>query len=121
AACAPRGGTDMRARFEPVAALSPASLGADLSLSQIVTGELAGQGQSMRFEIEVTEKRFSLAALSHAGLPLFTLVQSANGADIRLRGPGAEIFDPVYLLSDIKLCYWPRERLNLALGPQRLR
>lgn len=122
AACAPRHDVAvLRERQEDVAMLPPASLGHSLSLSQAVTGELAGEGRALRFELEVMENRLVLAGLTHAGIPVFTLVQSAKDADIQMKGPGAEEFDPVYLLSDIKFCYWPLERLNLALGPQRLR
>lgn len=122
AACAPRHDVAaLRERQEDVAMLPPASLGHPLSLSQAVTGELAGEGRALRFELEVTDERLVLAGLAHAGLPVFTLVQSTKDVDIEMKGPGAEEFDPVYLLSDIKFCYWPLERLNLALGPQRLR
>jgi len=122
AACTPRFDVpELRERQAPVAMLPPESLGETLSLSQVVKGELAGAGRSLRFELEVTERRLVLAGLTHAGIPVFTLVQSANGTAVEMEGPGAEEFDPVYLLSDIKFCYWPLERLNLALGPKRLR
>lgn len=104
-----------------MAALSPASLGHDLALSQIVTGELLGEGNSVRFELVVESDQLVLVALTPTGVPLFAIKQIGPDIDVDNILPEASSLSPEFLIADIKFAHWPLETLNLALGPFRSR
>jgi len=106
-----------------LADLSPASLGHELRLSQSVRGELAADGHTIRFELEVTTERLALVGLTTLGIPLFELVQDKDGITVHdlMATDNVEIFKPQYLLGDFKMAYWPLETINLTLGPMRMR
>jgi len=122
AACAPaRDYTQATLSQAALGNLSPASLGYDAALSQVVTGELLGEGKSLRFELEVTGNTLVLVGLTHTGIPLFTLRQDGADRSFDSTVPPDSALNPAYLLADIKLAYWPSEALNLTLGPLRMR
>jgi hypothetical protein len=102
-------------------ALSPASLGRDLSLSQTVTGEFGDQERSMRVELEVTPERLVAVGLSPLGLPLFTIEQ--EGEEIRTTQLGGEQspIDPRHVLSDMQLTHWPENVVRQVLATRGLR
>lgn len=96
-------------------ALPPASLGQQLLLSQIVTGESQGRTHSLRMEVEATAEHLVMAGFSHLGVPLFTLRQDADGLDLDAPGIDRFPFDPRHMLVDVKLAYWPAAALDKAL------
>lgn len=104
-----------------MAALSPASLGRNLALSQIVTGELLGEGNLVRFELVVDRDQLVLVGLTPTGVPLFSIQQTGPDLSINYVLPEASSISPDFLIADIKFAYWPIETLNLALGPFRAR
>ncbi len=126
AACAPaRDFDEAQQGRAALTALTPTSLGRNLTLSQRVTGELAAEGASLRFELEVREDKLVLVGLTPTGVSLFTVTQQGKTWDSRSRFPNGTpegaVLDPAYMLADIKLTYWPVEALNLALGAKRWR
>jgi hypothetical protein len=95
--------------------LTPQSLGRNLSLSQLITGEYGGNTYRARYEVEIIGDRLTIVGLSPIGITLFTLVQ--EGAAITLDSRLKQIagFDPRYTLFDLYLSYWPAEVLARAL------
>lgn len=106
---------------QALATLSPESLRSNLSLSQLVRGELLGEGQSVRFELDIAGDRLVLIGLTHTGVPLFSLTQTGHRYNFKTSIPQNAAFAPEFLLADIKLAYWPIETLNLAIGSLRSR
>ncbi len=104
-----------------MAILSPASLGRNLTVTQIVTGELLGEGKSVRFELVVDDDELVLVALTPTGVPLFSLHQTGSDIDVDKLVLDEASLSPEFLMADIKFSYWPIETLNLALGPFRSR
>lgn len=96
--------------------LSPASLGKNLSLSQIVIGTHNGKTISMRVEIEVTAEHLIVVGLSPLGVKLFSLQHDGGTpiVDVLAGGEKADI-DPRFVLFDIYMTYWPTEVLQDAL------
>ncbi|MFT5489408.1 MAG: hypothetical protein ACI9JL_001228 [Paracoccaceae bacterium] len=96
-------------------ALTPKSLGRNLSLSQLVTGEFGGNTYRARYEVEIIGDRLTIVGLSPIGLTLFTLIQSGDAVTMDSRLKEAAGFDPRYTLFDLYLSYWPAEVLERAL------
>jgi hypothetical protein len=101
--------------------LAPATLGRDLALSEVVTGEYGNRSYSMRVELEVTPERLVVVGISHLGVPLFTLEQTAADLTVQSNAHGPLPFDPAYMLSDLQLVHWPAGVLADALAAQGLR
>ena len=87
--------------------LSPATLGYNLSLSQLVTGEYGG---------EVTSTRLVAVGLSPLGLPLFEFEQVGDRVTARQLGGEQGPVDPRQVISDLQLTYWPEDVLRPALA-----
>jgi hypothetical protein len=102
-------------------ALSPASLGRDLTASQLVTGELLGEGKSVRFELAVNTDELVLVALTPTGVPLFSAKQVSHDIVFDHMSGETSALSPEFLIADIKFSYWPIATLNLAMGPFRSR
>ena len=100
--------------------LSPASLGRDLSRGELLTGDYGGRSRTMRVEIEVTADRLVVVGLSLAGVPLFTLEQTAAGVTVEGAALGRLPFDPAYILADLQLVHWPGDVLGPALAARGL-
>lgn len=94
--------------------LPPASLGHDLSLSQLVTGEYDGTTYKARYEIDITRQRLAVVGLSPLGVTLFTIVQENGDVKTQTFGIPAKV-DPRYVLSDIYIAYWTPATLRPAL------
>ena len=94
------------------ALLPPASLGGNLSLSQLIVGEFKDQIHSLHVEIEVIPTRMVVAGLTPIDVPIFTLRQEADV--IEVESPGSETFpfNPRYMLSDFQIAYWPAAVLS---------
>ena len=94
------------------ALLPPASLGASLSLSQLVSGEFGDQKYTFHAEVEVTPERMAVVGLSSMGVPLFTLEQDSR--EVKVEALGGEIFpfNPRHILSDFQIAYWPEATLR---------
>ena len=94
------------------ALLPPASLGGNLSLSQLIVGEFKEQRHSLHVEVEVTPIRMVMAGLTPIGVPIFTLRQEAGV--IVVESPGSESFpfNPRHMLSDFQIAYWPEAVLS---------
>ena len=101
--------------------LPPESLGRSLSLSQLVTGEYGDQIYTMRYEVDITPARLAIVGLSPLGVTLFTVVQEQGKTAIETQVKEHEALDPRYTLFDLYLTYWPREALQAALSPLRMR
>ncbi len=94
------------------ALLPPASLGGNLSLSQLIVGEFKDQRHSLHVEIEVTAKRMVVAGLTPIGVPIFTLKQEADVIEVEIPGSENFPFNPRYMLSDFQIAYWPEAVLS---------
>ena len=94
------------------ALLPPASLGENLSLSQLVVGEFQGQTHSLHIEIEITPTRMVMVGLTPMGVPIFTLEQEANEIEVQTLGSDSFPFDPRHILSDFQIAYWPEAVLS---------
>jgi hypothetical protein len=101
--------------------LPPASLGQELAQSELVTGEHDGRSYAMRVELEVNAERLVVVGLSPAGVPLFTLEQTAGGVSVEGGATGRLPFDPAYMLSDLQLIHWPADVLAPAMAARGLR
>ncbi len=101
--------------------LPPASLGRDLAQSEVVTGEFGDRSYSMRVELEITPERLVVVGLSHLGVPLFTLEQTAADLRVQSSAPGPLPLDPAWMLSDLQLVHWPAGVLADALAARGLR
>lgn len=95
--------------------LTPASLGRNLALSQLVTGTHGGDTYRARYEVEVVGDRLAIVGLSPIGLTLFTLVQRGEEVSVDSRLAEVQRFDPRYTLFDLYLTYWPESTLKPAL------
>jgi hypothetical protein len=100
--------------------LPPASLGRELARSELVTGDYGERSYRMRVELEVTAERLVVVGLSLAGVPLFTLEQTAAGLAVDSRVGDRLPFDPAYMLSDLQLVHWPADVLARALTERGL-
>jgi hypothetical protein len=100
--------------------LPPASLGRELSASELVTAEHGGRSYRMRVELEVTAERLVVVGLSITGVPLFTLEQTAAGLNVESPAGDRLPFDPAYMLSDLQLVHWPADVLAQALAARGL-
>lgn len=94
------------------ALLPPASLGGNLSLSQLVVGEYQDQKHSFHAEVEVTAARMVVVGLSSMGVPIFTLEQDAGAVKVETPGADSFPFDPRHILSDFQIAYWPEAVLR---------
>jgi Protein of unknown function (DUF3261) len=101
--------------------LPPATLGQELALSEVVTGDYGDHSYSMRVELEITPERLVVVGLSHLGVPLFTLEQTAADLRVQSNARGPLPFDPARMLSDLQLVHWPAGVLAAALDARRLR
>jgi hypothetical protein len=120
-ACAgtpPSGSADRNPAY--LLTLSPASLGRDLSLSQIVIGDHEGQSYKMRFEVEITPARLAVVGISPLGITLFTLVHERGGQPAVTQLKGKFPFDPRHILFDLYLTYWPTKVFHTALTAHSL-
>ena len=105
----------------PLLSLPPASLGHNLSLSQLATGEYGGAIYKMRFELDVTPERLAIVGLSPLGVTLFTIVDEKGELAVETLVGRQIKFDPRYTLFDVYLTYWPAEALRVALSRIRMR
>jgi len=121
AACARASSAPERTGPLPETPLPPASFGRELVLSEVVTGDYGDRSQSMRVELEITPERLVVVGLTHLGVPLFTLEQTAAGLSVRSSAPGPLPFDPRYMLSDLQLVHWPADVLADRLARDGLR
>jgi hypothetical protein len=101
--------------------LAPATLGQELTLSEVVTGDYGDHSYSMRVELEITPERLVVVGLSHLGVPLFTLEQTAADLRVQSNGRGSLPLDPAWMLSDLQLVHWPAGVLADALAARGLR
>lgn len=121
-ACSGIAPLDTNRQGEPrLLSLTPKSLGGNLAVSQLVTGEFNQRIYRMRFEVEVTPERLAIVGLSPMGITLFTLVQEQGKLPIVTQGRQKPAFDPRHILLDIHLTYWPREALQTALAAWSMR
>ena len=97
--------------------LTPQSLGRNLSLSQLITGQYDGKTYRVRYEVEIIGDRLTIVGLSPLGITLFTLIQQGNTVKVDTRVKELAGFDPRYTLFDIYLTYWPIDTLRSALKP----
>ncbi len=92
--------------------LTPASLGKNLTLSQLVVAEFLDQKQSFHAEVEVTPARMVVVGLTSLGVPIFTLEQDIREVKVALPGDDTLPFNPRHILSDFQIAYWPEATLR---------
>lgn len=95
--------------------LTPKSLGRNLSLSQLVTGEFKGRTYRARYEVEIIGDTLTIVGVSPLGITLFALTQKGDTVTLDSRVKELSGFDPRYTLFDIYLSYWPAQVLERAL------
>jgi len=100
--------------------LPPDSLGRNLSMSQMVTGEYANKTYRVRYEVEIVGNRLTIVGLSPVGLTLFTLIQIGDTVTIDNRLREMVTFNPRYTLFDFYLTYWPVDVLRQALEKNKM-
>jgi len=101
--------------------LPPASLGRELAQGELVTGDYGERSYTMRVELEVAADRLVVVGLSLAGMPLFTIEQTAAGLSVDSSVGDRLPFDPAYMLSDLQLVHWPAGVLAQTLAERGLR
>ena len=94
------------------AILPPDSLGRDLSLSQEVVGEFRDQRHALRVEVEITSTRLVMVALTHLGVPVFSLEQNGDRVHVEALGAAQLPFNPRHILSDFQIAHWPASVLR---------
>ena len=92
--------------------LTPASLGKNLTLSQMVVGEFEDQKHSFHVEVEVMPARMAVVGLTPVGLPLFTLEQAEDEIFVETLGVEQFPFDPRHMLFNIQIAHWPEAALR---------
>lgn len=87
----------------------------NMAMTQIVSGTVNGKQLSGRFELEIGTGRLAIAAFSHAGVPLFTVVVTPDGIDTRVVTSRAGSLPPQWMVSDIMLAQWPEQAVSEGL------
>ncbi len=113
AAVEPRPAADTESRY--FLSLTPESLGRNLALSHLVTGEHDGNTYRVRYEVEILGDRLTIVGLSPLGITLFILVQKGDTVTVDTRLKEAAGFDPRYTLFDLYVTYWPANIVRDAL------
>lgn len=91
-------------------ALSPASLGKNLSLSQIVKGSVGGQTGTLWIEVEsnVAANHLVMVGLSPLGAPIFTLTLDGRKISSKTFIDNFPLA-PEAILADFQIAHWPVE------------
>jgi hypothetical protein len=105
----------------PLLSVTADQLGRELMLSQQVAAVYDDRTIDVRYEIEVADGKAAIVGLTLIGVPLFSVVATADGVETETYGQALP-FDVGYVLSDLYLTYWPATVLDTALAPlgQRL-
>lgn len=99
-------------KFGPMA---PNPFGDEITLSQTITGIFGKEEHSLRFEVELRPDRLVMLALTHVGVPVFSIEYDGKEARIQRLVPGVDQIDPYWILNDFLLVYWPQAELSKAL------
>gem|GEM_PF-2105182 len=95
--------------------MTPNPFGADIALSQTITGRFGEKERSLRFEVEFKSDRLVMVALTHLGVPVFSIEYDGEEAQIQRFVSAVDQIDPFWILNDFLLVYWPEEDLSPAL------
>lgn len=95
--------------------LAPATLGHSVEQRQQVTIHYKGRTRSLQVVLKIAPGDLEMIGLSAIGQRLFTL--SWDGHHASLTSPIDRLgkFDPVRVLADLQLAYWPLPALRAAL------
>lgn len=98
--------------FEP---LEPGSLNRPTPIRQLVTVERGDGSQTLQTVLTRGSSGLTLVGLSSVGQRVFTM--SWDGSEATLSSRVAELsrLDPLWMLTDIQLAYWPLAALQTAL------
>lgn len=99
-------------KFGPMA---PNPFGNNVTLSQTITGTFGEKERSLRFEVELRSDRLVMLALTHIGVPVFSIEYDGKDAQIQHFVSAADQIDPYWILNDFLLVYWPEIELSKAL------
>ncbi|MFT4172708.1 MAG: DUF3261 domain-containing protein [Rhodocyclaceae bacterium] len=100
----------------PHFALSPASLGRELSLQQQLRFSFPRGERSFDAYLESDAKEVRLAAML-SGQTALRIVWDGNNLQVRRADWLPEVVDAAAVLSDLQLVYWPLPALRAALPP----
>lgn len=95
--------------------MKPNPFGANIALSQTITGRFGEKERSLRFEVEFKTNHLVMVALTHLGVPVFSIEYDGEVAQIERFVSAADQIDPFWILNDFLLVYWPEEELSPAL------
>jgi len=103
---------------QPFQLESPASYGGQLSVTQKLEIDYAGEHREVVAQVEIDEKQLNLVAWGPMGIFLFSI--SWDGMQIKvMKAPGLRLhFPPEYLLVDMQLALWPNFPANPGLPLQ---
>jgi len=85
------------------------------TLSQKVIGSFRGKKKTLRFEVELTQKKLAVVALTSLGLPVFSLTYDGTNSTIKTEMKGALLPPPAWILDDILIANAPKAALSNAL------
>lgn len=119
-ACAGSSGTTMsQSRLTAVQlsyVLSPEVIDAEISLTQDVSSQYPEHYSSMLVEIELDGESIRMLGLTPMGMKIFTLSYSGGVVEKTLSKMVDDDLDPMMILSDFQLAYWPVDSVRQGLS-----
>lgn len=98
--------------FEP---LGPGSLDRPTPIRQLVTVEIEGRDHTLQTVLNRGRSELTLVGLTSVGQRVFTMSWDGREATLRSRLTELDRLDPLWMLTDIQLAYWPLAPLRTAL------
>lgn len=98
--------------FEP---LGPESLDRPTPIRQLVTAELGDRDHTLQTVLNRGSSALTLVGLSSVGQRVFTMSWDGREATLRSRLAELDRLDPLWMLTDIQLAFWPLAPLRAAL------
>jgi len=106
-----RGATD---NFWP--ALSPASLGASITASQVLRVAFGEREATLNCAVAVQPELLTIVGVTALGMRAFTVKFDGSQVSAESQPGVPEMLPPQRLLNDVQLTYWPLRALQLQLA-----
>ena len=95
--------------------VSPASLGSERVVSQVVRGALGSREITFNCVVTIKDDAMTLVGMNSLGLRMFTIRYDGNAVQSEM-APGLQgAFTPERLLADMQLVFWPFASLEKPL------
>jgi hypothetical protein len=101
---------------EPIGIRLPLhDFGATGTLTQRLTGSFRGKTRTLRFEVELTDDRLALVALTPLGLPVFALTYDGEKSTVKTYVKDVPVLLPDWILDDVLIANGPEAAVRAAL------